>query len=163
MLYGAPKRRAMIKAVHRTQKNMTTVKTRGIVTNALYLKWSFIARSLSTEMADMTKKETPAHTQAKDPVVVILAMQKPSEFLLISKIICRAYIGWTMALTSKSESARLQRSVFDGVRSERVLFTAIITRILPAVDVTEVSKFTTMRITLVIKVSLVWLHSSSRW
>ena len=67
-----------------------------------------------------------------------------------------------MAPTSKSESARLQRSVFDGVRSERVLFTAITTRILPTVDVTEVSKFTTMRITLVIKVSFVWLHSSFR-
>ena len=87
--YEAPKKRAVVKAVQRIQKPTTTVRTRRIVISALYLKCSFIARSLSTEIADMTKKETPAQIQDSEPVVMILAMQKDRASLCISKTIWR--------------------------------------------------------------------------
>lgn len=161
--YEAPRKRAVAKAVQRIQKPTTTVRTRRIVINALYLKCSFMARSLSTEIADMTKNETPAQIHDSEPVVMIFAMQNAGVFLWISKTICRVKVGWTTRPTSKSANARQQRRVLDGVRSVGVLDTARRINVLPIVAVRAVSEFSTIKIRYVRKISLAAIHSSSKW
>lgn len=80
----------MVRAEQRIQKLTATSKIRGMVINSLYRKCSFKARSLSTAIDDMTRKETPAHIHDSEPDVVIFAMQKNRAFLFISNTICRA-------------------------------------------------------------------------
>ena len=161
--YEAPEKRAIIKDIQTSQKLDTTIKMRRFVTNSSYLKCSFIARYLSTEIAVMTRKDTPAQIHDSEPVVKISATQNARLFRWISKKISRAFVGCTTRPTKKSENARQQSSVFEGVRSAGVFHTASRINELPAVADRAVRELITIKTTLVTYVDVKSYHSSSRW
>ena len=78
-------------------------------------------------------------------------------------MICRALVGWTISPTKKSENARQQSRVLDGVRKFGVLQTARRINELPTVAERAVRRFMATRMMLVMYVAFELYHSSSRW
>ena len=133
------------------------------MTTTLKRKCSIIARTLSTAMADTTRKDTPAQIHESEPVVITFATQKAWAFRWSSKTICRAFVGWTIKPTSKSAKARQQSRMFDGVRKNGVLETARRINMLPTTAERAVREFIVTRMTLVTSVAVELYHSSSKW
>ena len=105
------------------QKRKVTWSSRGTVTRVSYRKWRVRARSLSTETAATSTKETPNVVQAILPWSS-LNQQYAVKFLSSSATLNATKSGWHMRLTRRSEVAKQPKRTKDGVWRSRFFLIA---------------------------------------
>ena len=128
--------------------------TRDFVTKVGYRRWKWTAKSLSTLIADIVRRET-VHTE--NPTIT-----DSWEIKLFFVSRSAMYIGWPMTPTSRSETARLQSNVMDVERIDGVLLMAANTTALPRMDM-SISGILRRQIILKIVLEFAWSSLCKLW